>query len=354
MNLFVSDPHWGWWIVLYFYCGGIAAGSYFVAALIDVFGREEDRGLARLGYRIAFPLVMLCALFLILDLDRPERFWHMLLQSEVVDRAGEEGWGVLLGAVMFKYWSPMSVGAWALLVFGVCSFVSFLASLWPDRFLGRLLRRPWFSGPFHLVATGVGFFIACYTGALLTATNQPVWSASEWLAPLLLTSAGSTGMATLLLLGGSRPRVVPVEALGRLERADLWALVLELFVFVIFLVSLGSVLAHVWGAWPWWVFIVGTGFVGLLLPLALHLRLLARGPGRFLGAAVLVLVGGFLLRFGLLMTPPYLLSHGAAVSRQAGLSFSPEDRRPRGGGPGASDTNRPATLLPGNRVLEQK
>ena len=34
MNLFVADPHWGWWIILYFYLGGIAAGAYFTATLI--------------------------------------------------------------------------------------------------------------------------------------------------------------------------------------------------------------------------------------------------------------------------------------------------------------------------------
>src|SRR5262249_8307341 len=28
MNLFVEDPEWGWWIILYFYLGGIAAGAY--------------------------------------------------------------------------------------------------------------------------------------------------------------------------------------------------------------------------------------------------------------------------------------------------------------------------------------
>ncbi len=27
MNEFVADPHWGWWIVWYFYLGGIAAGA---------------------------------------------------------------------------------------------------------------------------------------------------------------------------------------------------------------------------------------------------------------------------------------------------------------------------------------
>jgi formate-dependent nitrite reductase membrane component NrfD len=53
MNLFVADPHWDWWIVFYFFLDGIAAGAYFTATLLDLFGRA----LARLGYRIAFPLV---------------------------------------------------------------------------------------------------------------------------------------------------------------------------------------------------------------------------------------------------------------------------------------------------------
>ena len=49
-------PDWGWLIVFYFFFGGLAGGCYFLAALIDLFGRPEDRPLARLGYYIAFPL----------------------------------------------------------------------------------------------------------------------------------------------------------------------------------------------------------------------------------------------------------------------------------------------------------
>ena len=49
MNLFVADPGWGWWIILYFYLGGLAAGSYFLATLVELFGSDEDRPLARGG-----------------------------------------------------------------------------------------------------------------------------------------------------------------------------------------------------------------------------------------------------------------------------------------------------------------
>ena len=75
-------PEWGWLVVLYFFFGGIAGGSYLIAALIDLFGDRANEPLARLGYYVAFPAVLLCGPLLIVDLKRPERFWHMLLQSE--------------------------------------------------------------------------------------------------------------------------------------------------------------------------------------------------------------------------------------------------------------------------------
>ena len=74
MNFFVADPEWGWWIILYFYMGGLSAGSYFLATLIEMFGSDADRPLARIGFRLAFPLIVVCGIFLTVDLDAP-RFW---------------------------------------------------------------------------------------------------------------------------------------------------------------------------------------------------------------------------------------------------------------------------------------
>src|SRR5262249_14251652 len=42
VNLFVADPHWGVWIVLYFFLGGIAAGAYLLAVFLEWFGTEAD------------------------------------------------------------------------------------------------------------------------------------------------------------------------------------------------------------------------------------------------------------------------------------------------------------------------
>ena len=67
-TFFSAPPDWGWYIVFYFFFGGLAGGSYFLAALIDLFGRPEDRPLARLGYYISFPCIVISGLLLTLDL----------------------------------------------------------------------------------------------------------------------------------------------------------------------------------------------------------------------------------------------------------------------------------------------
>jgi protein NrfD len=112
---FSAPPDWGWLIALYFFFGGLAGGSYFLASLIDLFGRSEDRPLSHLGYYIPFPCVILSGLLLTLDLQRPLRFWHMLIESNTY-------------RPMFKYWSPMSIGSWALLIFGIFAFISFMGA----------------------------------------------------------------------------------------------------------------------------------------------------------------------------------------------------------------------------------
>jgi formate-dependent nitrite reductase membrane component NrfD len=360
MNLFVADPQWGGWIILYFYLGGIAAGAYFVAALIELIGNEADRVVARTGYRIAFPLIVVCGFLLTVDLERPERFWHMLLQSQVVEQALAEGWPwsgaswlLMLHSPMLKTWSAMSIGAWALFVFGGFTFLSYLSSLWPGGRLDRLLHRRWLGHAFQLAGSGVGFFVASYTGVLLTASNQPLWAQTEWVAPLFLTSAASTGIAALLL-AGRRFISTPVEA--RLERADLWALGLELCVFVIFLSSLGGSLLAVWQVWQGKVLLLGVPVLGLVLPLALHLGCNRVGRLRMSGAVASALLGGFLLRYAIVITPPALLAHGtvppaAEVGTPAAwFRISPEDDRPRGGGPGASALNRGGITLEHSKI----
>jgi len=92
--------------------------------------------------------------------------------------------------------------------------------------------------------------------------------------------------------------------------------------------------------------VAGTLLLGLLAPLAIHLRLGMFGRSGFGAAAVLALLGGFMLRYGILTTPPALLAHYSPSA----ASFGPEDGRARGGGRGADPGNHPAEVNPPSKI----
>jgi protein NrfD len=290
---FTANPHWQWYIVLYFFIGGLAGGCYFIAALIDHFGRPQDRPLARLGYYIAFPCVLLSGLLLTIDLNRPLRFWHMLIERNTFEP-------------MFKAWSPMSVGSWALMVFGLFSFISFMAALAEEdhlrwRSLGRLrwpaflvFRRPIVITIVAVLGGSAGLFIAGYTGVLLAVTNRPIWSDTPLLGMLFIVSAASSSAALLMLLA-QRYGWRALPGVAALERMDGMVLALELLVLIAVMVSLGPALRGWMNAWGL-LLLIGVILLGLIVPLVMSWRHRRVSNAGLATIATLVLIGGFLLR----------------------------------------------------------
>jgi hypothetical protein len=128
----------------------------------------------------------------VMDLGRPERFYNMLR--------------------IFKPRSPMSMGAWALTVFGNLAAAAVGADLLGRRREARAL------GAANAV---VGGYVGSYTGVLLASTAVPVWARSRlFLGPIFVSTAAATGAAacrlTLVALG--MPAGHPTRnALGRVE-----------------------------------------------------------------------------------------------------------------------------------------
>jgi formate-dependent nitrite reductase membrane component NrfD len=288
MDPFVTPPHWAGTITWYFYLGGIAAGAYSVAALAALFGGETDHRATRPAHYIAFPLVCLCGLLLTVDLDRPARFWHRLVHS------------------------PMSVDSWALSAFGAFSAVSFLAVLFEDgwirapRWHDRLVehRRRWAGKLFAATGAVTALFLGSYTGVLLTATSPPAWADATWLGALFLASAASTGVAALVVLTRWRCPDVGDAQVERLERADGWAIVLELAMLTAFAWSLRGLSGLAFLRWPGMLIPLFVVPVGLVLPLILRQ---VRGVQGAVDSALLVLLGGFVLRVAVVGMPASLV-----------------------------------------------
>jgi protein NrfD len=301
LNTSVADPGWHGLIVWYFFLGGIAAGAYVMAALADLFGDFDDRPGVRVAYYLAFPLVCVCGLLLTIDLGRPERFWHMMIQSNT-------GWP------MFKWWSPMSVGSWGLSAFGLFSFASFVGVTAEDGWLGlkrfsplaSRLRTGWTGRFFALGGSLSAFFLGSYTGVLLGASNQPVWSNTTWIGALFLASSASTGIAAMVLLDRWLKLDVPESVIEHLEQLDSWAIVLELIMLALMAVSLGRLSPITLGAWPGILIPAFVIPVGLVFPLLLKRW---AGTRAAVTASALVLVGGFALRAAVVGMPaPFLAS----------------------------------------------
>jgi protein NrfD len=305
-TFFTASPHWTWWIILYFYVGGIAGTAFFLAALLDLFGRPADRPLARLGYYVAFAGALVSGFLLTVDLPRPERFWHMLIESNT-------------GEPMFKPWVPMSVGAWGLLLFGLFSFLGALGALSEERQSSRVLqsapvrivRRRGLRVAISVLGSLFGLFLAGYTGVLLAVTNRPVWADSTLLGLLFLVSGASTGAAALILIGIWRRAGHPAS-LDWLAWFGKRVAVFELVVLILFLASLGSVARVFLSMWGVFLLLGAVG-IGILGPL-----LLERKPeGRTLHlvrSASLVLLGGFLLRLVVLMSSNEIHVLGSGVT----------------------------------------
>lgn len=300
-----NAPHWGWYIILYFFLGGIAAGLYFIGTLAALAGDPRDRPVTRFCFSVALPLVLLCGFLLTIDLGKPLRFWHMLIQSERVPLP------------MLKYWAPMSLGSWGMSIFALFAAVAFVGALvdsgrltndravravaWA-RARPRPLRTAW-----SLVGLFFALFFGGYTGVLLVGTNVPLWHHAQLLGAVFLLSAASTAYALLILVLRRRDDRANDASLRKLMAADRWVLVLELIAIVVLLITLRGlgrpIMTGGFGA-VFWLGVVG---IGLIVPLVmLHRRSTASETMQraSLGAGC-VLAGGLLLRFVVIMAPQW-------------------------------------------------
>jgi formate-dependent nitrite reductase membrane component NrfD len=265
-----KNPVWSWYIIWYFFVGGVAAGAYFMAAVMDFFGRDEDRPVAKAGYGIAFPLVLICPILLTLDLGMPGRAFNMFR--------------------VFRWGSPMSVGSWALLGFGLFTLASLILILQEKSGFRRIRQALAIPGGI------LGFFIASYTGVLLGATNRPVWGGSNWIGPLFLVSGVSTGVAAIALLL-ARQR----GSWQGLRRVDLAAILIEALLLVVFLWSLGPAASALVSGPFAPLFWIGLVVAGLAAPFVLQL-LRTGGVGVEVATGLLILIGGLTLRYLVLMS----------------------------------------------------
>jgi len=188
----VKPPVWTWEIPVYFFIGGLSGMAAVIALAGLIFHRND---LARAAMWLAAIGAVFAPVLLTADLGRPRLFLNMLR--------------------VFKYRSPMSVGAWIVSIFGACAIPGLIAlelhalhvfSSGVDQFL-KILAGLLIAG-----SAFWGILLATYTGVLLGATAIPAWFLHRIFLPIHFGAAGLGSAAALLELLGHR--IAPLNAIG--------------------------------------------------------------------------------------------------------------------------------------------
>ncbi|HXW55527.1 MAG TPA: NrfD/PsrC family molybdoenzyme membrane anchor subunit [Candidatus Cybelea sp.] len=254
---------WTWEIPLYLFIGGIAGISACIAFVAHLFGGEL--ALTRTALWISFVGAAVCPLLLIADLGRPGRFLAMLRVAKIR--------------------SPMSVGVWTLVAFSGCVFVGLLGSELTLRgYMSPLVVGMNWAG--ELTGAFTGLILAAYTGVLIGATANPVWSHNHRALPPHFLVAALGGAAGMLELFGFLTR--PTEFIGIVASS------IETILGVHFELSRLPVNAPLHRGKSAWAFRIAGTLTG---PVTLLLRLLFDSADARRMAAICFLVGSLLSRF---------------------------------------------------------
>jgi protein NrfD len=293
-----SNPHidpvmevWGWEISVYLFLGGLTAGIMFFSALMLLLNKDEEAPFTVNGLALLGPVVLsLGMVTLFLDLSHKLFVWRFY--------------------TTFEPTSPMSYGAWILILFYPVAILQVLSTFrkgypWFANWVNDIplvaslldtverYRRliAWLAIP---IAVGLGI----YTGILLSAFSaRPFWN-TGLLGPLFLVSGLSTGAALTALIARQH------SERRLLTRIDAGLILVEVLLIALLLINLSTgskpqleaaamLMGGSYTVLFWGVFVT----LGLLLPLLLeYFELLGSVHRIAMLAPVLVLLGGYVLR----------------------------------------------------------
>jgi formate-dependent nitrite reductase membrane component NrfD len=315
----ITSPNlhiWDWRVALYLFLGGLAAGSMVMSAIANLRKGKHLPPDQPCCWRVPIIIPAILAVgmfFLFLDLEaKLNMYWFYLA---------------------FNPLSPMSWGSWALiLIFPVT--IAYAFSVIPDEdrpilrfgFLIEFAKRMY---P-HMRRLAklnflCGIILAIYTGILLSSfLARPLWNTSI-LPILFLCSALSTGAALMILMARRN------EVKLFFTKIDIWLIVAE--IVIIALLFYGHFTSD-WAHWDsimpffsasheFFAYFMSIIALSIIFPLAIVLKYLEmRGEhsetitpmGKFQMnmSAILVLLGGFIIRFALV--------YAGQLSKLSGLS----------------------------------
>ena len=206
---------WGFYIGNFTFLVGVAAAAVVLVIPAYVYDWKPIRQIVVYGELLAVSAIVMCLLFVFVDIGRPDRFWHLLPP---------------FGHLNF----PTSLLAWDVLVLNIYFVLNFAVV---THILYRAFSgRPYVKGvvvPLVLLSIPMAVGIHTVTAFLYNGlAARPYWNASI-LAPQFLASAFCSGPAILLfvlqLLRHFTRFEIDDEAIWKIAELMAYAMFLNLF-----------------------------------------------------------------------------------------------------------------------------
>jgi molybdopterin-containing oxidoreductase family membrane subunit len=206
---------WGFYIGNFTFLVGVAAAAVVLVIPAYVYHWQPIREIVIIGELLALSAITMCVLFVVVDVGRPDRLWHMMPP---------------FGRLNF----PRSILAWDMIVLNLYFLVNFVVV---THILFRAFARRDYARrlvvPLVLLSIPMAVGIHTVTAFLYNGlAARPYWNASI-LAPQFLASAFCSGPAILLFVLQLLRRVtrfeIKDEAIWKIAELMAYAMFINLF-----------------------------------------------------------------------------------------------------------------------------
>ena len=158
-------------IATYFYLTGLSAGSFIISTMAYGFGMVRFKPVGKIGVVMATLLLLVAPIILLIDLEQPLRFWHLIFYLRIT--------------------SPITWGTFLLSLYPLnCMVYGYFM------FKGDLKRTKIFG----LIGIPLALMVHGYTGFILALGKARVLWNTAIMPPIFLVSAMVSGLALMILV----------------------------------------------------------------------------------------------------------------------------------------------------------
>jgi len=207
---------WALYIANFTFLVGMAAAAVMLVIPVYAYRNKDLHDLVVFGELLAVAVIIMCLLFVTVDLGRPDRAHHMLLRFNF--------------PLSMLTWDVIVLNGYLLLNIHITGYLIYCS------YRKREPRPALFVIPFAFIAIVWAISIHTVTAFLYVGmVGRPFWN-SAIIAPRFLASAFSAGPAfivlTLQIIGHFTDYHVPTNALATLRRIILVSLTINVFLLI--------------------------------------------------------------------------------------------------------------------------